>query len=142
MSIPLWMLLGFATWTILLLTLTIGVYRWALIFAGRAAVNGFPAEAVAGADWYKRSMRAHANCIENLPVFAAVVLAIEFGGAGGPAADSMSIAILAARVMQSLVHVSLPQTSRVVSVRFTLFSVQLVCFFALIVIVARHALAS
>jgi uncharacterized MAPEG superfamily protein len=139
MAMPIWMLLGFAAWTILLLILTIGVYRWFEIFAGRAPVNGFPAVPVAGPDWYKRSTRAHANCVENLPVFAAIVLALQASGAGGPAADLASMCVLAARVPQSLVHIGLVQTSAVVAVRFTLFSVQLVCFLALIVMIVRQA---
>lgn len=139
MTMPIWMLLGFATWTIVLLASTIGIYRWAHIFAGLAPVNGFRAEQPEGADWYKRSMRAHANCIENLPVFGAIVLALHVSAAGGPVADSASIAVLAARVMQSLVHVCLLQTSSVVAVRFSFLLVQLLCFFTLIVIVVRHA---
>ena len=135
MTTPTWMLLGFATWTIVLLASTIGIYRWFNIFAGRASVNGFSADNPEGADWYKRAMRAHANCIENLPVFGAVVIALHVSGAGGPVADSASIAILVARVMQSLVHVCFPQTSSVVAVRFSLLLVQLVGFFALIVII-------
>ena len=139
MTMPIWMLLGFAAWTILLLTFTIGVYRWGLIFAGRAPINGFRADQPEGADWYKRSMRAHGNCVENLPVFGAIVLALYVSGAGGPIADFASIGVLAARVMQSLVHVCLPQTSSVVAVRFSFLLVQLVCFFMLIVIIVRHA---
>jgi uncharacterized MAPEG superfamily protein len=139
MTMPAWMLLGFAAWTIVLLASTIGMYRWTQIFAGRAPVNGFPADQPEGADWYKRSMRAHANCIENLPVFGAIVLALHVSAAGGPVADFASIAVLAARVMQSLVHVSLPQTSSVVAVRFSFLLVQLVCFFTLIVVIVRHA---
>jgi len=139
MTVPTWMLLGFATWTIVLLASTIGIYRWFNIFAGRASVNGFSADQPEGAEWYKRSMRAHANCIENLPVFAAIVVALHVSGAGGPVADAASIAVLVARVMQSLVHVCLPQTSSVVSVRFSFLMVQLVGFFALIGIVVHHA---
>jgi len=139
MTVPTWMLLGFATWTIVLLASTIGIYRWFNIFAGRASVNGFSADQPEGADWYKRSMRAHANCIENLPVFAAIVVALHASGAGGPVADAASIAILVARIMQSLVHVCLVQTSSVVSVRFSFLMVQLIGFFTLIGIVTRHA---
>ncbi len=139
MTIATWMLLGFAAWTIVLLASTIGMYRWFHIFAGRAAVNGFSADQPEGADWYKRSMRAHANCIENLPVFGAIVFALHVSGAGGAVADGASIAVLVARVMQSLVHVSLPQTSSVVAVRFSFLLVQLVAFFTLIVIIVRHA---
>jgi len=136
---PIWMLLGFAAWTILLLTFTIGVYRWSLILAGRAPINGFAADAPEGADWYKRAMRAHANCVENLPVFAAIAFAVYASGAGGPVIDLASIAVLIARVMQSLVHICLTQTSSVVAVRFTFLLVQLACFFALIVVIARQA---
>ena len=141
MTMPIWMLLGFAAWTILLLSATIGVYRWGLIFAGRAPINGFPADHPDGADWYKRSMRAHANCVENLPVFAAIVFALQVSGAGGPVADLALVGVLVGRVMQSLVHVCLPQTSSVVAVRFTFLLVQLLCFFTLIVIVVRHGKA-
>ena len=137
MTIPTWMLLGFAAWTILLLASTIGIYRWAMIFAGRAPINGFRAEQPEGADWYKRAMRAHANCIENLPVFGAIVFALHASGASGPVADFASIGVLVARVMQSLVHVCLPQTSAVVAVRFSFLLVQLVCFITLIVVVVR-----
>lgn len=133
MAIPIWMLLGFAAWTILLLTSTIGLYRWVLIFAGRMPVNGFRAEQPEGADWYKRSMRAHANCIESLPVFGAIVFALYVSGAGGPLADVASVIVLVARVMQSLVHVCLRQTSAVVTVRFSFLLVQLVCFFTLMI---------
>jgi hypothetical protein len=136
---PTWMLLGFAAWTIVLLASTIGMYRWFHILAGRAAVNGFSADQPEGSDWYKRSMRAHANCIENLPVFGAIVLALHVSAAGGAVADYASIGVLIARVMQSLVHVCLPQTSSVVAVRFSFLLVQLVCFFILIVIVVRYA---
>ena len=31
MTIPMWTLLGFATWTVLLLVATVGVYRWVKI---------------------------------------------------------------------------------------------------------------
>jgi uncharacterized MAPEG superfamily protein len=136
-TMPVWMLLGFATWTIVLLASTIGIYRWFNIFAGRASVNGFSADQPEGADWYKRAMRAHANCIENLPVFAAIVLALHVSGGGGPVADFASIGILASRVLQSLVHVCLVQTSSVVAVRFSFLLVQLAGFFALIVIIVR-----
>lgn len=139
MTMPLWMLLGFAGWTILLLTLTIGVYRWFQIFAGRMPISGFRAEQPEGADWYRRSMRAHANCVENLPVFAAIVLALHASGTGGEVVDYASIGVLTARVMQSLVHVSVPQTDTVVALRFSFLLVQLACFFTLIGVIVRHA---
>jgi len=139
MTVPIWMLLGFAAWTIVLLIFSIGAYRWFNILAGRMAISGFRADQPEGADWYKRSMRAHANCIENLPVFAAIVLALYVSGTSGPVVEFASIAVLAARVLQSLVHACLRQTDAVVAVRFSLLLVQLVGFFTLIVLIVRHA---
>jgi hypothetical protein len=36
MTIPLWVLLGFAAWTLLTLFTTVGVYRWTRILTGRS----------------------------------------------------------------------------------------------------------
>jgi uncharacterized membrane protein YecN with MAPEG domain len=141
-TVPVWMALAFAAWTLLLLFSTIGVYRFSQIFSGRGAIGDFRADQVEGADWYRRSMRAHANCVENLPVFAVIVLALCVSGTGGSLVDGLSIGIMVARVMQSLVHIGLPQTNRVVSVRFTFFFVQLMAFATLIVLVVRHAAAT
>jgi hypothetical protein len=70
MILPVWILVGFAAWTVLLLLATVGVYRWSRILTGRVAIREFRADQIEGADWYKRAMRAHANCVENLPVLA------------------------------------------------------------------------
>ena len=139
MTVPVWMLLGFAAWTVLLLLSTVGVYRWSRILTGRVPIRDFRADQVEGEDWYRRSMRAHANCIENLPVFGAIVFALYVAGVGGATVNFLSISVLAARVTQSLVHVSLVQTNTVATVRFAFFLVQLISFLALIVMVVRHA---
>jgi uncharacterized MAPEG superfamily protein len=139
MTVPVWMLLGFAAWTVLLLLSTVGVYRWSRILTGRVPIRDFRADQVEGEDWYRRSMRAHANCIENLPVFGAIVLALYVAGVGGSIVNFLSISVLAARITQSLVHVCLVQTNTVAAVRFAFFLVQLISFLALIVMVVRHA---
>src|SRR5512145_3569410 len=105
MSVPVWMLVGFAAWTVLLLLATVGVYRWSRILSGRVPIREFRADRIEGADWYKRAMRAHANCIENLPVFGAIVLALYVSDVGGSTVNYLSISVLVARVIQSLVHV-------------------------------------
>jgi uncharacterized MAPEG superfamily protein len=132
MTVPVWMLLGFATWTALLLLFTVGVYRWSRIFTGRVAIRNFPADAAGGEDWYRRATRAHANCIENLPVFGAIVYALQVGHVTGPLVDALSVTILVARIFQSLVHVFFVHTNMVASVRFGFFFVQFVGFFSLI----------
>ena len=135
MSVPVWMLLGFAAWTVLLLLATVGVYRWSRILTGRMAIRNFRADQVEGAEWYKRAMRAHANCVENLPVFGAIAIALYIGNVGGALVDGLAAAILVARIMQSLVHVCFVQTNAVVSVRFGFFFVQIVGFLWLIVVI-------
>ncbi len=137
MTVPVWMLLGFAAWTVLLLLSTVGVYRWRRILTGRVPIRDFRADQVEGEDWYRRAMRAHANCVENLPVFGAIVLALYVGGVRGPTSNYLSVTVLIARVIQSLVHVCFVQTNAVVSVRFTFFLVQLVSFVSLTVVVVR-----
>lgn len=139
MTIPVWMLLGFAVWTLVLLLATVGVYRWSRILTGRVPIREFRADRVEGEDWYKRAMRAHANCVENLPVFGAIVLGLHVGRVGGPMVDALAIAVLAARVLQSLVHVGFVQTNAIVSVRFAFFATQLFAFLALATMIVRHA---
>ena len=107
MTVPVWMLLGFAGWTVLLLLGTVGVYRWSRILTGTVPIRSFRADQIEGAEWYRRAMRAHANCIENLPVFGAIVFALYVGNISGGLVDKLAIAILIARVLQSLVHVGL-----------------------------------
>jgi hypothetical protein len=51
----------------------------------------------------------------------------------------LSIAVVLARVLQSLVHVVLPQTPFVVAVRFTFFFAQIVCFMSLVTMIIAHA---
>ncbi|WP_219097302.1 MAPEG family protein [Pseudomonas sp. UMAB-40] len=136
MTIPMWMLLGFATWTLLLLMATVGVYRWVRILFLNVPIASFRSDQLEGEDWYRRGIRAHANCVENLPVFGVIVFVISALGVDGPAVSYLSIIVLIARVCQSLVHVSHVQTDTVVAVRFTFFCLQLICFLALIVIAA------
>ena len=138
MTIPQWTLLGFAAWTLALLMATVGVYRWGNILFAKAAISSFRHDAPTGAGWYQRGTRAHANCIENLPVFAAIVYLITLVDLHGPMVDALCIATLAARVIQSCVHISHEQTNVFVAVRFSFYSVQLVSFLVLIVMTVRQ----
>jgi uncharacterized MAPEG superfamily protein len=139
MTVPMWTLLGFAAWTVILLLATVGVYRWSRILTGRVPIRDFRADRIEGEDWYRRAMRAHANCIENLPVFGAIVLALHVAGVRGAAVNYLCIGVLVARVMQSLIHVCVVQTNVAVSVRFAFFAAQLVGFVALTVMVVSQA---
>jgi uncharacterized MAPEG superfamily protein len=139
MTVPVSMLLGFAMWTLLLLLLTVGIYRWSRIFSGRVQIRDFPADAAGGEEWYRRATRAHANCIENLPVFGAIVFGLYVGNVTGTLVDALATTVLIARIFQSLVHVCFVHTNTVASVRFAFFFVQFVCFVWLIgIIVVGH----
>ena len=141
MSIPQWTLLGFTAWTLGLLMATVGVYRWGNILFAKAAIASFRHDAPEGAGWYQRGTRAHANCIENLPVFGTIVYIITVIGLEGPMVDALCIATLAARIVQSCVHISHEQTNAFVAVRFSFYSVQLVSFLVLIVMAAKAGMA-
>ena len=139
MSIPLWVLLGFAVWTLAVLSATIGVYRWFSILTGRTTIGEWHADQPQAADWYRRATRAHMNCIENLPVYGAIVVCASAVGAKGNFLDALALALIAARVCQTVVHIAFAQTDLVVSVRFTAFSVQLICVIAMGISVALLA---
>jgi uncharacterized MAPEG superfamily protein len=138
MSIPILAILAFAAWTLLLLFGSVGVYRWRRILTGGARLNDFPADRPDGPDWYRRAMRAHANCVENLPVLTAIVVAALVAKAGGPALDALSVLVVAARIPQSLIHVALPETPWRVGIRFALFLLQALAMLAMAAIVVRH----
>ncbi len=139
MSIPIWVLLGFAAWTVITLVVTIGWYRWSRILTGRAAIKEFQADQPQGSDWYRRAIRAHANCLENLPIYTAVVVAIIATGTRSQILDQLAVVMLVARIFQTVVHVAFTPTNIATSVRFIFFTVQLGCMFCMGVIVAVQA---
>ena len=125
MSIPVMVLLGFAAWTLLILVGSIGIYRWSCIVTGRASIAEWRADLPQGSDWYQRAMRAHMNCVENLPIYTAIVVALMATCLQG------SIAILPARIGQTLTHIVLPPTNVVTSLRFGFFCIQLACMISI-----------
>lgn len=139
MSIPVWILLVFAAWTLLSLFVTVGIYRWSRILAGRATIREWRADLPQGSEWYQRAMRAHANCVENLVVYAAIVVAIEASGLQSAALDVLAVVLMVARVCQTLVHVGLEQTEAVAATRFGFFFVQVLCMLAMGALVVVHA---
>jgi uncharacterized MAPEG superfamily protein len=141
MSIPQWVLLGFAGWTLTVLFGTIGVYRWSRILTGRASISEWQADASQGSDWYKRAMRAHANCVENLPVYGAIVVFATAAGASSGFLNALALAFIAARICQTSVHIAFAQSDFVAAVRFAFFFAQAVCMFAMGISLAVSAAA-
>lgn len=129
MSIPVLVLLAFAGWTLLSMTLTVGTYRWYHILSGRKHIGEFSEYRIEGQDWYKRALRAHANCVENLPVYGAIVLAIVATGTSSTLLDMLAVVFLIARIAQTSVHVGFQHSDLSATVRFLFFFTQLVCMF-------------
>lgn len=138
-TIPVWVLFAFAGWTVLTLVGSIGIYRWSLILTGHAGLNEFPADRPHGTDWYRRAMRAHANCVENLPVYTALVIVINASDVSGSMLDYLAVGVLATRIPQTIVHIAFPETNLAVGVRFTFFFAQLLCFLGMGVVIAVSA---
>jgi uncharacterized MAPEG superfamily protein len=115
-------LVGYVAW-MLLLAITILSWRTVLVLAKKRAANSFTPSGEEVSPSCNRLCRAHANCYENLPIFAALILlALVTDNAG--ITDSLARWALVARVAQSTVH--LISTSEIaVSLRATFHSVQL-----------------
>lgn len=123
---PIQALLGFAAWTLLLIA-GVFLYRGMRFLTG-TPINHWPRgnKPSDDAPFVKRLEDAHANCLENLPVFAVIVLV---AAALGRLADIQALApwVLYARIGQSLAHLS--GTGPVnVFVRASFWSVQLALF--------------
>jgi uncharacterized MAPEG superfamily protein len=125
MTTPLWCLLGFVVWTMVLLV-AVGGARVAQVLRGEKQPNEFPSGVPHGGDRYWRLNRAHLNCVENLPLFGAVVLVAAVAGVKDPMLDTLARTYLAARIGQSVIHVA-SGSAMAVNVRFTFFLIQLGC---------------
>jgi uncharacterized MAPEG superfamily protein len=136
MNIPVLVLLGFAAWTLLTLVGSVGVYRWSRILTGRASVVEWRADLPQGCAWYQRAIRAHMNCVENLPVYTAIVVVLMATGQHSPVVDRLAVTMLVARIGQTVAHITLPPTNAAASVRFALFFTQVVCMIATGAVVA------
>lgn len=138
MTTPLWCLLGFAAWTLLIVVLAVAPFRVGSVLAGKASPKSFPAEIPHGPDWYRRVLRAHANCVENLPVFAVVVIVGHLAGVRDTTFDLLSQVYLGARICQTVTHIASGR-GLIINVRFTFFVVQLVCIAAMMFRIATAA---
>lgn len=114
-------LLGFVGWTVLLL-LSLGAFRTSLVLGGRRAANDFKPDGSDVSPFSNRLCRAHANCYENLPSFAAVALLALVMQRNG-ITDPLALWFVGARVGQSVVHL-VSTSPAAVTARFALFGVQ------------------
>ena len=110
-------------WALLLLVWMEMLRAW-LVMRGRVASDGFTPGNDGLSPFMQRLARAHANCLEGLPIFGGLLLVALVTGRP-EVTDTLAPALLAARLMQSAVHLwstSIPA----INVRFAAFSVQMV----------------
>ena len=94
-----------------------------------------------GSAAYRRAVRAHANCMENLPVYAAIVLSAETARLVPLYMDALALAVILCRTAQSSAHVLLPETNRTIAIRFSFFFAQVVAMIWMIVSIASLGIA-
>jgi uncharacterized MAPEG superfamily protein len=90
---------------------------------------------------YWRINRAHMNAAENIGIFAAIVLAGWIAGAETHLFNLLAIIVVAARIIQSLIHI-VSGSGTAIAFRFIFFAIQLLCeiWMAAIILHVTHIL--
>ncbi len=115
-------LTGFIAWTLALLVL-MEVMRTKMVITGEVPANGFVPDNANLSPFMQRLARAHANCLEGLPIFGGLMLVALVTGRGG-LTDPLAPVLLGARVIQSTIHVA-SLSNVAVTLRFSAFAVQM-----------------
>ena len=123
MSATAFALTGFISWALGLL-IVMEVIRTYLVISGQVAANGFTPDNAGLSPFMQRLARAHANCIEGLPIFGGL-LGVAIILSKTDVTDPLASTLLGARIVQSIIHL-LSTTQIAVSLRFSAFAVQMV----------------
>jgi uncharacterized MAPEG superfamily protein len=121
-DVSLKVLIGLTAWTLVLLIL-MEVLRARLVLTKAVAANAFKPDNSNLSPFMQRLARAHANCLESLPVFSALLIAALLSGRTG-ITDPLAPWLFAARLVQSCVHLA-SLSVLAVNVRFIAFAVQI-----------------
>lgn len=116
-------LTGFVVWSLSLLVL-MEIIRAKLVVAGTFPATAFNPQNSNLSPFMQRLARAHANCIEGLPIFGGLMVIALISGKSA-ITDPLACVFLAARVLQSIIHLS-SQSSLAITLRFAAFTVQMV----------------
>ena len=121
-NVSLNVLIGLAAWTLFLLIL-MELLRSGLILTKAIAANEFKPDNSNLSPFMQRLARAHANCVESVPIFGILLIAALLTNRTG-VTNPLAPWLFAARLVQSCVHlVSLSVPA--VWVRFIAFAVQI-----------------
>ena len=123
MSASVTVLVLLIAWTLLLLVL-MEVLRGHLVLTGRVSSNAFRPDNANLSPFMQRLARAHANCLEGLPIFGGL-LVVAVLTERAALTDPLAFWLLAARVLQSSVHL-ISTSVLAVNLRFAAFAAQLI----------------
>ena len=103
-SISATVLIGLAAWTLFLVIL-MEMLRFRLILTNTIAANGFKPDNSNLSPFMQRIARAHANCVENVPIFGILLIVALLTNRSG-VTDLLAPWLLAARMVQSCFHLA------------------------------------
>lgn len=115
-------LTGFVAWSLILLVL-MEVIRSKLVVTKAIPANGFNPDNSNLSPFMQRLARAHANCVEGLPIFGGLMLIAVVAGKSA-VTDPLAYVFLAARILQSVIHLC-SLSALAVTLRFSAFAVQM-----------------
>jgi uncharacterized MAPEG superfamily protein len=130
-------LVFYALWAIALV-LMIAIDRLLLIVRGQVKNTEFLSGVPHGNESYWRINRAHLNTVENLPIFAAIVLTAWVAGAESHLFNLLAMIVLVARIVQSIVHI-VSGGALATWFRTGSFAVQIVCEIWMAVMILQAA---
>jgi len=113
---------GFVAWSLFLLVLMEAI-RSKLVLTGAVPANGFRPDNSNLSPFMQRLARAHANCVEGLPLFGGLMLVAVLAGKSA-VTDPLAYTFVGARVLQSVLHLS-SLSATAVTLRFTAFAIQM-----------------
>lgn len=122
MSPTLFALAGFIAWSLALLVL-MELVRAKLVLTRAVPADAFRPDNANLSPFMQRLARVHANCVEGLPIFGGLMVVALLAGEAA-VTDPLAYALLAARIVQSLVHLA-STSATAVTLRFSAFAVQM-----------------
>ena len=122
MTATLTALTGFIAWTLFLLVL-MELIRSQMVMTKSIQANEFRPDNANLSPFMQRLARAHANCLEGLPIFGGLMLIAVLAGQSA-VTDPLAYTLLGARVLQSVLHLS-SLSVQAVTLRFAAFAVQM-----------------
>jgi uncharacterized MAPEG superfamily protein len=122
MNVSATVLIGLTAWTLFLLIL-METLRSRLIVTKAIAANQFKPDNSNLSPFMQRLARAHANCVESLPIFGALLIVALLTNRTG-VTNPLAPWLFAARVVQSCAHLA-SLSVVAVWVRFIAFAVQI-----------------